>query len=77
MEKEIKLIVNDYSNGGLKMIDIQSFSKFLKATWIKKYLDVENKGKWKYFFDLALERRGGSIVLTSNLAKQERHHRES
>ena len=32
------------------MIDIQSFSKSLKATWIKKYLDEENQGKWKYFF---------------------------
>ena len=74
MEKEIKLsetIINDFSNGGLKMIDIQSFSKSLKATWIKKYLDEENQGKWKYFFDLELERHGGSIVLTSNLNKKD------
>ena len=28
-------IINDYPNGGLKMIDIISFSKSLKATWIK------------------------------------------
>ena len=28
-------IINDYPNGGLKMIDIVSFSKSLKATWIK------------------------------------------
>ena len=34
---------------------IDSFSKSLKATWIKKYLDEENKGKWKIFFDLELE----------------------
>ena len=53
------------------MIDIQSFSKSLKATWIKKYLDEENQGKWKYFFDLELERHGGSIVLTSNLNKKD------
>ena len=32
------IIINDYSNGGLKMIDIQSFTKSLKATWIKKIL---------------------------------------
>ena len=36
-------INNDYPDGGAKMIDIDSFSKYLKATWIKKYLDEENK----------------------------------
>ena len=53
------------------MIDIQVFSKSLKATWIKKYLDEGNQGKWKYFFDLELERHGGSIALTSNLNKKD------
>ena len=65
------IIINDYSNGGLKMIDIQSFTKSLKATWIKKYLDEGNQGEWKYFFDVELERHGGSIVLTSNLNKKD------
>ena len=66
------IIINDYSNGGLKMIDIQSFTKSLKATWIKKYLDEGNQGKWKYFFfDLELQRHGGSIVLTSNVNKKD------
>ncbi|CAH3185800.1 unnamed protein product, partial [Porites lobata] len=46
------------------MIDIQSFNKSLKATWIKKYLDEENQGKWKYFFDIELERFGGTIILS-------------
>ena len=31
-----KIMINDYSEGGLKMIDITSFNKSLKATWIKK-----------------------------------------
>ena len=48
-------MINDYSKGGLKMIDIQAFNKSLKTTWIKKYLDNENQGKWKLFFDLELE----------------------
>ena len=43
----------------------------LKATWIKKYLDEGNQGKWKYLFDLELERYGGSIALTSNLNKKD------
>ena len=54
MEKWDKIkrnvMINDYAEGGLKMIDIQSFSKALKATWIRKYLDTTNKGKWKLFF---------------------------
>lgn len=54
------------------MIDIQSFSMSLKAKWIKKYLDEENQGKWKYtFFDLVLERYGGSIALTSSLNEKD------
>ena len=40
---------------------IDSFSKSLKATWIKKYLDEENKGKWKIFFDLELKFFGGKL----------------
>lgn len=64
-------IINDYSDGGLKMIDVQSFSKSLKVTWIKKYLDDENDGKWKYFFDVELERFGGTTVFTGNLNKKD------
>ena len=39
------IMINDYPDGGLKMIDIQSFNKSLKTTWIKKYLDPNNRGK--------------------------------
>ena len=53
-----KIMINDLSAGGLKMIDISSFNKSLKTTWIKKYLDNNNKGKWKIFFDIALKNYG-------------------
>ena len=33
-----KVMINDYSGGGLKMIDIASFNRSLKATWIKRHL---------------------------------------
>ena len=39
------VMINDYPEGGLKMIDIDSFNKSLKAIWIKKYLDMENQGQ--------------------------------
>jgi len=42
-------MINNYESGGLKMIDISSFNKSLKTTWIKKYLDKSNRGKWKDF----------------------------
>ena len=64
-------MINDYPNGGLKMIDIQSFNKSLKATWIKKYLDDNDQGKWKTFFDLELETLGGKTALTGNLNKKD------
>ena len=36
------VMINDHPNGGLKMIDVVSFNKSVKASWIKKYLDSEN-----------------------------------
>ena len=32
--------ISDYSDGGLKMIDLTSFNKALKSIWIKKYLQI-------------------------------------
>ena len=62
-----KTMINDLSVGGLKMIDISSFNKSLKTTWIKKYLDNNNKGKWKIFFDIALKNYGCQNVFSYNL----------
>ena len=50
------------------MIDITSFYKALKSVWIKKYLDENNKGKWKLFLDAELENLGGPTIL-NNLDK--------
>ena len=53
-----KVMINGLSAGDLKMIDISSFNKSLKITWIKKYLDNNNKGKWKIFFDVDIKKDG-------------------
>ena len=37
------VMINDYAEGGLKMIDIESFNKSLKSSWIKKYLDIQQQ----------------------------------
>ena len=53
-------MINDYPEGGLKLINIPSFNKSLKAAWIEKYLDSGNRGKWKKVFNLALGKYEGS-----------------
>ena len=51
------------------MLDIASFNTALKIVWIKKYLDKENHSKWKIFFKLELQHKGGATFLTGNLNK--------
>ena len=53
------------------MIDLISFNKALKSTWVKKYLDPENHGKWKFFFDWQLQHYGGPVVFRGNLNKHD------
>ena len=65
-----KIMINDCSEDGLKMIDVTSFNKFLKAIWIKKYLDAENCRKWKVFFNLEIVKFGGNTVFQGNLNKK-------
>ena len=64
-------MINGFSDGGLKMNDIQALNNSLMATWIKKYLDEENQGKWKLFFDVQLEAFGFTFPFTSNLNKKD------
>ena len=65
------VMIADYSDGGLKMIDLESFNKALKSTWVKKYLDPENHGKWKYFFDSELQHFGGLAIFRDNLKQDD------
>ena len=36
-----KVMINDFLDRGLKIIDIASLNRSLRATWIKKYIDKE------------------------------------
>lgn len=65
-----KITINDYSEGELKLIDISSFNKSLKATWIQKNLDPENVSKRKLLFDSGLERNGDEAIPKGNLNKK-------
>lgn len=46
------VITQTYGNRGLGMIDMASFNKALKSVRIRRYLDENNKGKWKLFLML-------------------------
>ena len=64
-------IINKYDEGGLKMIDIESFSKALKAKWVVNYLNGDTHGKWKLFFYYYLQKHGGKALFQGNLNSED------
>ena len=61
------LIMQKYENGGLKMIDIYKFLNALKASWIKRIFDENNKGMWKLFYSEKLSKYGGKLIFECNI----------
>ena len=49
------------------MLHIQSFNRTLKAKWIRRYLDPNNKGKWKLFLDFFPTSHDVNLLLQGNL----------
>ena len=45
-----KTLLREYNAGGLKMIDLKRFIYALKASWVSRLVDIENKGKWKHIY---------------------------
>ena len=70
---KIKIVemINDYDEGGLKMIDIQSVNESLKIRWIQGYVNNDNQAEWKLFVDYYLQKHGGKAVFLSNLKPQD------
>ena len=62
-----KTIIGDYSQGGLRMLHIQSVIAGLKIAWVKRLLTADKKGSWKCFFDLSMKELGGDLFWTCNL----------
>ena len=56
--------INDNTKGGLKMLDIVSFNNALKAKWVQRLLDPNNKGKWKLFLDFSLGNHVATVLFT-------------
>ena len=64
------VMINNFSEGGLKMIDIASFNKSLKGYWIIEYFNTNNASSWKSTFDLELQPYRGKAVVLGNLNKK-------
>ena len=65
------VMINNLPEGGLKMIDVSSFNKSLKAYWIKGYFNTNNGSSWKSIFDFEFQPYGGKAVLLGNLNKKD------
>jgi len=63
-------MINDYNNERLRMIGIKFFIKSLKSSWISKYIDTENHGKWKLLFALELQLFGGEEIFEASLQRR-------
>ena len=55
--------INEFENGGLKMIDLESMIQSLRLAWIKRFLGA-NDGKWKSYLRHLLYRCGGLFFIS-------------
>jgi exonuclease III len=65
------ILVQDYDNGGLKMIDFDMVIKAAKVNWIKEYLDPHVNATWKNNMDLFCQAKNLNILLQSNFCQKE------
>jgi hypothetical protein len=65
------IIKKEYEDGGLKMIDVNAFVNALKANWVKKLIDPENKGQWKAFYKSEFNKLGGKLFLECNISEKD------
>ena len=64
--------INEYENGGLKMIDLESMIKSLRLAWLKRIFQCNN-GAWRSFLRFSLEPFGGLFLFHCNYDIKEIH----
>ena len=64
-----KQLIQNYQNGGLRMLDIDLFINSLKCSWIKRLFENKNKGQWKLFYFNKINNFGGKLLFESSLNK--------
>jgi len=57
--------INEYENGGLKMIDFETMVKSLRLAWLKRIFG-ENDGGWKSYIRQILKQSGGLFLFRCN-----------
>ena len=62
-------VINEYEEGGLKMIDLDSMIKSLRLAWLKRIFNGNN-GTWKSYLQYLLEPMGGCFFLNCNYDKK-------
>ena len=61
-------LIGNYSDGGLKDIDLASKLESLKFSWIKRLRDTTDFLPWKVLASLILKSVSGSSIFHSNLS---------
>ena len=57
---ERSIMLCDYESGGFRMLDLNSLNKALNLSWVKKYFNENNSGKWNLLFDFQLQDYDGA-----------------
>jgi len=57
--------INEYENGGLELIDLESMIKSLRLAWLKRIFG-ENDGAWKSYLRVSLKSHGGLFLFYHN-----------
>ena len=58
-------VINEYGEGGLKMIDLETMVKSLRLAWLKRMFNG-NDGTWKRYLKHQLKSVGGLFFINCN-----------
>ena len=59
--------INNYEEGGIKMVDIESVIKSLRLSWLKGiYIQRQLRRAWKKYLEYILKHSGGLILFKCN-----------
>ena len=57
--------INNYEEGGIKMVDVESWVKSLRLSWLKRIF-IKNSGTSKNYLEYLLKDSGGLLLLNCN-----------
>ena len=56
------VLMQDYKNGGLRLTNFDYFIEALKAGWLRRIFDENNKGLWKEYYLEKINKFGGRLI---------------